>query len=331
MGITMGELAKLANVSQGAVSLVLNGKAQGQISPQKQELIRSLAQKHNYRVNMAAKILRKKKQYAVGIIMPDSLNLFYASLITLFQEIFSEQGYVTLFSFFRSETFENVYAQLRDRQVDGLISWETSPLMLEEKIPTVLFRQDINEVPSPFSPQKHLCRCGFDFTRIYPGLFQYLYDLGHRKIGFIGHTSDPRCQLLAEFLDQKGLALPSKWLFHHLDDLNGSNAFFDSILTMADRPTALITTNDETARQMISAGHRLGIRFPEDLSITGFMNLPYTGSMYPALTTLDCRNRQLAEEMAKMLLTLIEQPDQPVEDIFIQPELILRESCGQPK
>ena len=69
MSITMEELAKLANVSQGAVSLVLNGKAKGQISQKKQDLIRALAKEHNYRINMAAKGLRKQRQYAVGVML----------------------------------------------------------------------------------------------------------------------------------------------------------------------------------------------------------------------------------------------------------------------
>ncbi|MBR1951164.1 MAG: LacI family DNA-binding transcriptional regulator, partial [Lentisphaeria bacterium] len=65
MSITMEELAKLANVSQGAVSLVLNGKAKGQISQKKQDLIRALAKEHNYRINMAAKGLRQRQHDAL--------------------------------------------------------------------------------------------------------------------------------------------------------------------------------------------------------------------------------------------------------------------------
>ena len=85
MSITMEELAALAEVSQGAVSLVLNGKAKGQISKAKQEKILTLAEKYNYRVNMAAKSLRNKRQYAVGVIMPCYLNLFYAAMVSRLQ------------------------------------------------------------------------------------------------------------------------------------------------------------------------------------------------------------------------------------------------------
>ena len=62
----MEKLAALANVSQGTVSLVLNGKADGQISKAKQEKILHLAEKHHYRVNMAA----KSRGNAIMIIVP---------------------------------------------------------------------------------------------------------------------------------------------------------------------------------------------------------------------------------------------------------------------
>ncbi len=328
MSITMEELAKLANVSQGAVSLVLNGKAKGQISQKKQDLIRALAKEHNYRINMAAKGLRKQRQYAVGVIMPGNLNLFYASLLTLLQKNFSDRGYVTLFSFVQGENFDNLCNSLYERQVDGIISWMDSPLLSDNGIPAVVF--DDEQRSDAAVQTGKLRRCGFDFRDSYRELFNYLWDSGHREIGFLGNTGDIRCHLLRSFLLEKGLTINENCFFHHLDDLAGNNELFDKLLTMPERPTALVTTNDETARQLISEGVRLGIKFPDDISIAGFMNLPYTANMYPALTTLDSKNEELARTMTDILLSMIETPESTVNNIFIRPELIIRNSCGQP-
>ena len=330
MSITMEELAKLANVSQGAVSLVLNGKAKGQISQKKQDLILSLAKEYNYRMNMAAKVLRKQRQYAVGIVMPRCLNMFYASLVTLLQQKFSERGYMTLFAFFYGDDFEKVYNSLYERQVDGIISWEHSPLLLDGDIPSVVFCNDLNERIDSVTSSKRFCQCGFDFNAVYVSLFEHLYALGHRKIGFVGNTHESRCALLDRFLRNKGIYDGSAYFFHCKDDLNGNISLFEKILTAPERPSAIVTTNDETARQLISVGSYLGIQFPRDISIAGFMNLPCSQAMYPALTTFDSRNGDLADSMVEMLLSMIEKPDIPVEDTFIQPELILRTSCGQP-
>ena len=327
MGITMEELAKLAKVSQGAVSLVLNGKAKGQISQKKQDLIRSLAKEHNYRMNMAARGLRKQRQYTVGVIMPAALNMFYASLVALLQNGFSERGYMTLFSFFKGDDFEKIYNSLCERQVDGIISWENSPLLQKDEIPVVLFCNDVNEKIRKRGDACRFGQCGFDFNDSYLRLFGHLYASGHRKIGFLGNTGDTRCLLLEHFLQEKGIFDSSRYFFHCKDELAADNVLFEKILSASDRPTAFVTTNDDTARQFISAGTRLGVHFPGDISIAGFMNLPYTQFMYPALTTFDSRNNELARTMVEMLLSMIETPEEPVDDVFIQPELILRDSC----
>ena len=329
MSITMEELAKLANVSQGAVSLVLNGKAKGQISQKKQDLILSLAKKHNYRMNMAAKVLRKQKQYAIGVIMPATFNMFYASLISLLQQKLSQHGYMTFFSFFLPDNFEEVYDSLYSRQVDGIISCQESTLLQQGDIPTVVFCNDINERMIPSKPKKHLAYCGFEFNNAYNELFEHLYLLGHRKIGFLGNTKESRCVLLEKFLRNKNISNSQRLFFHCKDEFDGNNTLLKDILSLPDGPTAIITTNDETARQLISIGTFLGRKFPQDLSVVGFMNLPCAQSMYPALSTFDSCNEELTNNMVKMLLSMIERQELDVEDVFIQPKLILRDSCGK--
>ncbi len=82
---------------------------------------------------------------------------------------------------------------------------------------------------------------------------------------------------------------------------------------------------------MIFAGVRLGMHFPEDLSLVGFMDLPETKMMTPALTTFNSRNEELADSLVNQILKRIEQPDLPVEHSWILPELIVRDSCCAPK
>ena len=326
MGITMDELAALANVSQGAVSLVLNGKAAGQISQKKQDLILRLAREHNYRVNMAAKVLRKQRQYVVGVIMPASLNPFYASMMTLLQRFLMQRSYMPLFTFLSAEFgIGKIYNSLYERHVDGIISWETTPEMFRDDIPMVFFQENTRRGETGIPENGRFCRCGFDYASSFGELYARLYADGHRKIGFIGMPEDPRRRMLKAFLDARGGECVC---FPYHDSMTGDSEFFDAVFDMPERPTALVTTNDETARQLISAGYRRGIRFPQDISVTGFMDLPFARSMFPALTTVDSRSGQLAEAMVTAMLMLIERPGVPVEDTFIRTEPVIRDSCG---
>ena len=318
VSITMEELAALANVSQGAVSLVLNGKAQGQISKAKQEKILALAEKYRYRVNMAAKSLRNKRQYAVGVIMPCHVNFFYATMVALLQMKLAERGYMALFSFWQSkDDVEKAYDSVYERKVDGIISWDVCERMLQERIPTVFYNREIEGYDG----------VRYDFARAYRGLFEYLWSLGHRRIGYAGVAGDLRQGYLKKFLQEHGVRLRKEWSFDLLDFMESGNTVVECFLAMKEHPTALITTNDETARGVILAGIRRGMRLPEELSVVGFMNLPEAKMMTPALTTFDSRNELLADCLVNRILRRIEKPDLPPEQSLILPELILRDSC----
>lgn len=321
MNITMEKLAALANVSQGTVSLVLNGKADGQISKAKQEKILHLAEKHHYRVNMAAKSLRKKRQYAIGIVMPCPVNSFYAAMVSRMQIKLAARGYMALFSFWKQiEDIEKAYDAVYSRCVDGIISWTVCDRMLREGIPSVFFDADIEG--------RDCVR--YAFSDAYQELFRYLWGLGHRKIGIVSLPEDSRRELLREFLRTQGSELRQEWCFDFSDSIESAAPLLERLFSVKDRPTALITLNDDTAKRLIFAGSRRGMRFPEELSVAGFMNLSETEVMTPALTTFDSRDDLLTDHLVDQILRRLEQPELPPERITIRPTLILRDSCCAP-
>ncbi len=321
MSITMGELAALAEVSQGAVSLVLNGKAKGQISKAKQEKILAFAEKYNFRVNMVAKSLRNKRQYTVGVIMPCYANSFYAAMISRLQMNLAARGYMALFSFWQNtDDIENAYNSVYGRKVDGIISWDVCESMLQDRIPIVFYNREVKGHDS----------VRYDFVGAYRELFEYLFGLGHRRIGYAGVAGDLRRGYLKKFLRERGIKLEDRWCFDH-DSVSDGNKILEQLQTMSDPPTALIATNDEPARDVILAGIRKGMRFPEDLSVAGFMDLPEAKMMNPALTTFNSRNEELADCLVNLILRRIEKPELPLEQALIIPELIVRDSCCAPK
>src|SRR5436309_9190311 len=65
-----------------------------------------------------------------------------------------------------------------------------------------------------------------------------------------------------------------------------------------------------------------------NLGIVGFNNIPDAAQCVPALTTIDNSPRQIGESAAGLLLKRIEQRDAPIRTLILQPQLIVRESCG---
>jgi LacI family transcriptional regulator len=73
---------------------------------------------------------------------------------------------------------------------------------------------------------------------------------------------------------------------------------------------------------------RLGRKPGVDFGIVGFNNIPDAAQCVPGLTTIDTAPRQLGESAAELLLKRVEQRGAPIRTLILQPQLIVRESCG---
>ena len=112
------------------------------------------------------------------------------------------------------------------------------------------------------------------------------------------------------------------------DARNAFGALRDG-LTPGTRPTALICGNDVIAVGALLGARLRGIRLPEALSITGFDNLPISGEIAPAITTIDIRAAAMGQEAAAALIRAIDS-GQPVESRELPTRLILRDSTNCP-
>ena len=130
MAVTMMDIAKVTKVSQPTVSLVLNGKAGVRVSKAKSDLIKETAKKLGYRANIAARALKTKRQYSIGIIMPMASS-FYNNMVVEIQHSLISAGYTGIFAFWDSyDDVDQAMNTVLDRDVDGIITWElTEPIL----------------------------------------------------------------------------------------------------------------------------------------------------------------------------------------------------------
>ncbi len=135
----MKELAKLAEVSQCAVSLVINGKAEGRISKENQERILALIKEHDFRPNFSARGLKNSKVYTVGVIMPTPKSFFDTQIISNLQIRLARKKYMALFSFWQTErSVVDGYNSVLEHVVDGVISWDYHEILRKNDFPVIL-------------------------------------------------------------------------------------------------------------------------------------------------------------------------------------------------
>lgn len=135
---------------------------------------------------------------------------------------------------------------------------------------------------------------------------RYLLSLGHRKIGFIlGHPrqidSAQRYEGFNAALKEAGLSAQSAWVKQGYYTYRSGLIAAESLLSHADRPTAIFASNDEMAAGALAAAHKLKLDVPSDLSIVGFDDTPLASAIWPSLTTI----RQPVDTLTRLALSLL--------------------------
>jgi DNA-binding LacI/PurR family transcriptional regulator len=158
---------------------------------------------------------------------------------------------------------------------------------------------------------------------------QALIELGHRRIGFIAGNAEYslsqwrvdgwRAAMADAGLPTDGLLAASDFSF-----ATGTSAA-RSLLGQAERPTAIIASNDQTALASLDVAHALGLAVPDDLSLISFDNTPVVRFARPALSAVD---QPVAETVARAVdLIIAAQRDGtvPAAPVVVPAALVLRE------
>ena len=132
---------------------------------------------------------------------------------------------------------------------------------------------------------------------------KYLYDKGHRRIGYIG-SGRPLCSLVERRKSFRyAMALEELW-------------------KDAERiPTALLVENDVMAIAVYRALKGRGLRIPEDVSVVGFDGRSICSMLEPALTTLRVPRREMGRLLVMLLLQKIELQGRTAEQVTVRLEI----------
>jgi LacI family transcriptional regulator len=165
---------------------------------------------------------------------------------------------------------------------------------------------------------------------------EYLIGLGHRRIGFIAGRPDLESARLREQGYLTALARAGIPFDPGLVRIGGytresTEGPARDLLGLAEAPTAIFAANDVSAIATIEVARSLGLSVPDDLSVIGFDNIPESALSEPALTTIDQSIQELGFEAMRLLIGLIEDPDQEPVHLTLPTELVIRHSCRAPR
>jgi DNA-binding LacI/PurR family transcriptional regulator len=327
---TIKDIARESGVSVATVSRYINGNAH--IGNANSERIAEVISRLGYRPSRTARSLKTHNSRNIMLVVPDINNPFYSKMAEVVNQRCRAKGYtMTLYN-----TSEEIHEELQairlagDIFADGIVfaSVTAQELVLEE------LKQSRCQIVLVNSYDG----CPVDTVhgdRVREGTYlstKYLIENGHTRIGFAGGLSGTAvaenrkrgyCRALAE----AGIEADDELIFEMGFNLESGKKAGRYFTALDPRPSAICCANDMIALGVISVFGEMGIKIPNDFSVTGMDDVPYSLRSFASLTTVTNDSAEFANDAMDALFDRIsgKYAGAPRESV-IDRELIIRTS-----
>ena len=331
--VTSAEVARLAGVSQSAVSRVFTPGAS--VSAKTMEKVRAAAEELGYRPNVLARSLITGRTRLIGLVVAYLENQFYPIALELLSRALQARGYHILVFMAENSTerVAQVMSELLDYQVDGIIT--ASVAMSNDLttrcdgagIPVVMFNrgQDDARLSEVTSDNVNGARRAAEF----------LIKGGHKRIAHVmgwqgSSTGRDRAEGFKQAMQAAGLQP-----FAMVDGTYSREkaaAVTRELCQGPERPDAIFVGYDHMAfAVMDTLRHELGLRVPQDVSVVGYDDVPMAAWPAYGLTTIRQPVNRMVEATVAALLNQIEGGSSAPTKVKINGPLMVRTSARIPE
>ncbi|MGH9105692.1 MAG: LacI family DNA-binding transcriptional regulator [Acidimicrobiales bacterium] len=339
--VTIREVARLARVSLGTVSNVLNNPAA--VAPATRARVLEVIQATGFIRSTAAHQLRVGRSRTVGVVLLDIANPFFAEMVRGVERVLSEKGYVLMVcsSDDSPERERRYLRELEEHRVDGVLITPVGPdlgslaALAGRGVPTVLLDRDAGKLD--------LCSVTVDDVRGGELAANHLLGLGHDVVGFVNgpltirQCADRRAGARRAFrrarargragrAGAKGAVL---WELP-VDALTADRGeeAVSSLLAWSPRPTAVMCANDLLALGVLKGVTAAGLAVPADMAVVGYDDVAFASMLSPALTSVRQPKYDLGASAAELLLEETGTSGHEHRSVRFEPELVVRASSG---
>jgi len=333
---TIKDIASELNVSASTVSRAL--KDYPGISNETKRKVKEVAEKLNYRPNAIALSLRKSRSFTIGVIIPEVVHFFFATVISGIEEVASSRGYNVILS----QTNESLTREkssidtMLSNQIDGFLisfSKETTDFehfsrLLNYGYPIVFFDR-VPDIPHAISVMVDDRRGAYNAT-------SHLISQGYMRIAHLSgpknlKISQERARGYKDALANHGVSVDPALIIECAYGTSDEGFKITERLfkSMKQKPDAIFANNDMAAVGAMLACKSLGYRIPEEIGIVGFSNWQFCSMIEPTLSSVAQPGFKIGVKATELLLDMIEKkidPDTITEPIVLETELLIRNS-----
>ncbi len=337
---TINDIARQAGVSKTTVSFAFNNPSK--ISKETYNRIMNIAGELGYVPDPVARTLATRQTGSIGLLLPQSIHEVFSN--PYISEIMRGIGFIcdqAGISLGVLSPVRGVLEQtIRNAAVDGIITLGIGPGM---RVLELFNLRKMPFVTIDGADADGLVNVGIDDAQAAYNMMKAVLDHGHRKIAVFtlkevtlsgsedrfSLTNDLRLAGFEKALATKGLSLRADpVILCHTDvTVESGQLTARKLFSRAEKSTAIICMGDVQAIGVYQECRSQGIRIPEDLSVVGFDDIPFSSFLMPSLTTLHQPGFEKGETAARLLVEMIAK--KPVTSVRLNTSVILRDSLKQ--
>ena len=336
--VTIKDIAQRAGVSKTTVSFALNHP--GRLSKETYKRIMAIIDELGYVPNPFARSLTTKRLGAIGLLLPQKIGDIFANphmtqvISGIGEECERREFSLAILPLIRGRIIEAA----RKSYVDGLITIGVGP---GHEVVSLLKQNHIPFVTIDGEESASIINIGIDQKNAAADLMRHVLKRGHQRLAILALEPDTkpsgseissivvqrRLEGFQAVLKDAGLSITDTRVF--LQNCKGSiQSGYESayhILSLDQRPTAIVAMSDITAIGAMIAARELGLEIPEDVAVAGFDDIPESVLVSPRLTTIHQPDRDKGAEAARMVINMLNGSSG--QHIKLPYQLIVRESA----
>ena len=329
---TIRDVAERAGVSVATVSHVINGTRK--VAPETAARVRQAMKELDYHPNAVAQSLRTRKTQAIGVVVSDITNPFFATLVRGAEDAAIEAGY-SLIVCNSDETpdKEDLYVRLLwRRRLDGLLiapvrdgASSAVQELARRKMPFVFIDRKAKGVEADAVLSDNV---GGAYLAT-----KHLIERGHKRIGIVlgipgATTSEERLAGYRKALEEAGLPYEKRLVVLGGYRVEGGRQATEELLSLPEPPDAIFSTNNLMTVGVLQELFRRKVRIPKDVAVVGFDDLEWAEMANPPLTTVAQRPYEIGHRALEILLERLSgEGNSSAREVRIPVELKVRGSA----
>lgn len=307
---SLKDLAQILGVSIPTVSRAL--KNSPEISRELCIKAQKLAKEMNYHPNPFAMSLRKNTPRTIGVIVPDIVTHFFASILSGIEDTAIANGYFVIITT-SHESYDH-----EKRNIENLVNMHVEGIIgcLSQETTDYAHWLSLDDMNMPLVLFDRVCMPDRFSTVVADGVYsaqmatQHLLDHGSKRIAFIGGANHldivrKRKHGYLEALRENKIPIEKDLVVCRKIDFEEGKIATEILLSLLEPPDAILAMNDTLAFAAMEVIRNHNLRIPQDIALIGYTDEQHANYVVPRLSAVSHQTYKMGEAACQMLIDKI--------------------------